>query len=131
MKRILQPQGWARPRGYANGIATDGGLVFTAGVIGWNKDEQFESDDFVDQFRQSLMNTLAIIGEANAKPENIVRMTCFVTSRREYLDNIDGVGAAWKEIMGKVFPCMSVIEVSGLVEERAKVEIETTAVVRS
>lgn len=129
MKRILQPHGWSRPKGYANGIAAEGTLVFTAGIIGWNEKEEFESDDFAEQFKQALLNTLAIIGEANAEPEDIVRMTCFVTSKREYLENAPAIGAFWRETMGKMFPCMSVIEVTGLVEDRAKIEIETTAVV--
>lgn len=127
--RILQPQGWVRPKGYANGIAASGRLVFTAGVIGWNEREEFAARDFAGQFRQALLNTRTILAEGGAAPEHIVRMTCYVTSRRAYLDQIAAVGAAWREVLGKVFPCMAVIEVSALVEDAALVEIETTAVV--
>ena len=126
---ILQPKGWVRPKGYANGIAAKGQLVFTAGVIGWNHREEFEAEDFVGQFRQTLINSKAILAEAGARPDHIVRMTCYITSKRDYLDNIVAVGAVWREILGKVFPAMAVVEVSALIEDKAKVEIETTAVI--
>jgi enamine deaminase RidA (YjgF/YER057c/UK114 family) len=130
MKRqTLQPPGWSRPKGYANGIAASGRLVFTAGVVGWDESERFAAGDFAGQFRQVLLNTRAILAEAGATPADIVRVTCYVTSKREYLSQLEAVGAAWREIYGKVFPCMAVVEVSALVEDAAKVEMETTAVV--
>jgi enamine deaminase RidA (YjgF/YER057c/UK114 family) len=127
--RTLQPAGWPRPKGYSNGVAASGRLVFVAGQIGWDEREQFVSDDFGDQFRQVLLNTLAVLGEAGAGPEHITRMTWFITSRDEYLASQAALGAAWKELMGRNYPTMSVVIVSGLVEARAKVEIESTAVV--
>ena len=126
---ILQPPGWPRPKGYANGIAASGRMVFTAGVIGWNEEEAFEHADLAGQFRQALLNTRAIIAEGGAEPSDIVRMTCYVTDKKEYLASLKDIGAAWREVLGKVFPCMAVVEVSALVEDAAKVEIETTAVV--
>lgn len=127
--KTLHPKGWPQPKGYANGIAASGTLVFTAGVVGWNADEKFEARDLVGQFRQALENTKAILAEGNAKPSDIVRMTCYVTSKKEYLDNAKEIGAAWRDVLGKVFPCMALIEVSALVEDAAKIEIETTAVI--
>ena len=129
MRETLQPPGWVRPSGYANGIAARGRLVFTAGVIGWNEREEFDTDDLAGQFRQVLLNTRAILAEGGAAPEHIVRMTCYVTSKRDYVDARAAIGAAWRDVLGRVFPCMAVVEVAGLVEDRAKVEIETTAVV--
>ena len=128
-RSVLQPEGWVRPKGYANGIAATGRFVFTAGVVGWNAQEIFEHRDLTGQFRQALLNTRAILAEGGATPADIVRMTCYVTSRREYLDGRAGIGAAWREVLGKVFPCMAVVEVSGLIEADARIEIETTAVV--
>jgi enamine deaminase RidA (YjgF/YER057c/UK114 family) len=128
-RSVLQPEGWVRPKGYANGIAATGRFVFTAGVVGWNGQEIFEQRDLTGQFRQALLNTRAILAEGGATPSDIVRMTCYVTSRREYLDQRAGIGAAWREVLGKVFPCMAVVEVSGLIEADAKIEIETTAIV--
>jgi len=127
--RTLQPAGWPRPKGYSNGVEAVGRLIFVAGQIGWDEHEQFVSDDFGDQFRQVLLNTLAVLGEAGAGPQHITRMTWFITSRDEYLASQAALGAAWKELMGRNYPTMSVIIVSGLVEARAKVEIESTAVV--
>jgi len=127
--RILQPPGWARPRGYSNGIEAEGRLVFVAGQIGWDEDCEFQSDDFADQFRQVLVNTLAVLAEAGAGPEHIVRMTGYVTNREEYLAAGKKIGAIWKELMGKNYPVMAFVEVSGLMESRAKIEIETTSVV--
>lgn len=129
MRETLQPPGWPRPRGYANGIAVSGRMIFTAGVIGWNEREEFEADDLAGQFRQVLLNTRAILAEGGAAPEHIVRMTCYVTSKRDYVAARAEIGAAWREVLGKVFPCMAVVEVAGLVEDWARVEIETTAVV--
>jgi enamine deaminase RidA (YjgF/YER057c/UK114 family) len=130
-RRILQPEGWPRPRGYSNGIAASGRFVFTAGVVGWNAEEKFERADMVGQFRQALLNTKTILAEGHAAPSDIVRMTCYITNRREYLDGAKDIGAAWREIFGKTFPCMAVVEVSALIEDAAKVEIETTAVVHA
>ncbi len=128
-RTVLQPPGWPRPRGYANGIAAQGRLVFTAGVIGWTIDEVFEHRDLAGQFRQALLNTRAILAEGGATPADIVRMTCYVTDKREYVASRGAIGEAWREIFGKVFPCMAVVEAAGLVEDAARVEIETTAVV--
>ncbi|MEZ5897269.1 MAG: RidA family protein [Parvularculaceae bacterium] len=127
--QILQPEGWPRPKGYANGVAAEGRMVFTAGVIGWNEEEVFEHRDFAGQFEQVLKNTMAILAEAGAEPRHIVRMTCYVTSRQAYLDALPRIGAAWKTHLGRVFPCMAVIGVSELVEDAALLEIETTAVI--
>lgn len=127
--RALQPEGWPRPRGYSNGIEAEGRMVFVAGQIGWDEQERFRSSDFADQFRQALLNTLAVLKEASAGPEHIVRMTWFITSREEYAACLAQLGAAWKELMGRNYPAMAVIIVSGLVEREAKIEIETTAVV--
>ncbi|HEU4968660.1 RidA family protein [Sphingomonas sp.] len=127
--KILQPPGRVRPKGYANGIAASGRMVFTAGVIGWNEREEFEHADLAGQFRQALLNTRAILAEGGAAPSDIVRMTCYVTDKRDYVAARAAIGAAWREVLGKVFPCMAVVEVSGLVEDAARVEIETTAVV--
>jgi len=127
--QTLLPPGWPRPKGYANGVAAAGRLVFVAGTIGWNQEEEIVSDDFAEQFRQVLVNTLAILGEANAGPEHITRMTWFVTDRDEYLSAQAAMGQAWKDLMGRNFPAMAVVIVAGLIEPRAKLEIETTAVV--
>jgi enamine deaminase RidA (YjgF/YER057c/UK114 family) len=129
--RVLQPAGWPRPRGYANGIEAEGKLVFVAGQIGWDETGKFQTSSFGGQFRQAILNTLAVLKEASAGPENVTRMTWFITSRDEYTAALGELGAAWKELMGRNYPTMSVIIVSGLVEPEAKIEIETTAVVRS
>jgi enamine deaminase RidA (YjgF/YER057c/UK114 family) len=126
--RILQPLGWERPKGYSNGIEAEGRLVFVAGQIGWDNGA-FKAGDFGGQFRQVLLNTLAVLKEAGAGPEHVVRMTWFITSRDEYAASLAEIGAAWRELMGRNYPTMAVIIVSGLVEAEAKVEIETTAVV--
>lgn len=128
-RMILQPPGWPRPKGYANGIAARGRLVFTAGVIGWTTEEVFEHRDLAGQFRQALLNTRAILAEGGAEPAHIVRMTCYVTDKRDYIASRAAIGEAWREVLGKVFPCMAVVEVKGLVEDAAKIEIEVTAVV--
>ncbi len=128
--QTLLPPGWPRPKGYANGIATEGKLVFVAGEVGWNPlTEKFDVKDFAGQFRQTLKNTLAILAEAGAGPQHIVRMTWYVTDKREYLANLQAVGDAYREIVGRHYPCMAAIEVKGLMEPEAKIEIETTAVV--
>lgn len=129
LHQILQPRGWPRPKGYSNGIAASGRLVFTAGIIGWDEEERFPASDFVGQFRQTILNTLAVLSEAGAGPEHIVRMTWYVTSRDEYIVSAREVGAIYRELIGKNFPAMAVVEVSALVEPQAKLEIETTAVV--
>lgn len=126
---ILQPPGWVRPKGYANGIAAEGRMVFTAGVVGWDGEERFVATDLAGQFRQVLENTRAILAEGGAGPEHIVRMTCYVTSRDDYLAQLPAIGTAWREVLGKTFPAMAVVAVSALVEREALVEIETTAVV--
>ena len=126
---ILQPPGWVRPKGYANGIAAEGRMVFTAGVVGWDGEERFVATDLAGQFRQVLENTRAILAEGGAGPEHIVRMTCYVTSRDDYLAQLPAIGTAWREVLGKTVPAMAVVAVSALVEREALVEIETTAVV--
>ncbi len=125
----LLPDGWKRPSGYSAGIAAEGRFVFTAGLIGWNAQEQFETDDFVGQLRQALANVRAVLAEAGAEPQHIVRMTWYITSKSDYLASLADIGAAWREELGKVYPTMAVVEVSALLEDRAKIEIETTAVV--
>ncbi len=126
---ILQPPGWAKPRGYVNGIAARGTVVFTAGMIGWNRQGAFETDDFVGQTRQALQNILETLAEAGGRPEHVVRLTWFITSKKEYLASQGALGAAYREVMGRNFPAMSVVEVKALMEDRAKVEIEATAVI--
>ena len=128
-RQILQPPGWARPRGYANGVAATGRLVFVAGQIGWDAEQRFASDGFAAQVRQALANVVAVLACAGAKPKHLVRMTWYVTSRDEYNAALAEVGAAWRELIGRNFPAMSVVVVAGLLEPRAKVEIEATAVV--
>jgi enamine deaminase RidA (YjgF/YER057c/UK114 family) len=127
--QILQPEGWKRPRGYSNGVAAEGRLVFVAGQIGWDGEERFVGDDFGAQFHQALENTLAVLAEAGAGPEHITRMTWFVTSRDDYTAALPSLGASWRALMGRNYPAMAVVIVAGLVEPAAKIEIETTAVV--
>lgn len=127
--KTLQPEGWPRPKGYSNGISARGRMIFTAGVVGWDEHESFPEYTLHGQFAQALRNTLAILACDGAGPEHVVRMTTYVIDRSEYLANRDEIGAAWREIMGANYPAMALVEVSGLVEGAAKVEIETTAVV--
>jgi enamine deaminase RidA (YjgF/YER057c/UK114 family) len=129
MMEILQPPGWPRPRGYANGIAARGRFVFVSGMIGWNADGQFDSDDFTAQARQALENVVAVLREAGARPEHIVRMTWYVVDRREYLAGGSALGAAYREVIGTHYPAMTAVEVRALIEDRARVEIEAAAVV--
>lgn len=129
MRKLLQPAGWLPPKGYANGIAARGTLVFVGGQIGWNAQQQFESDDFIAQTAQTLLNILAILQEANAGPEHMVRMTWYVTDRVEYNSRLPELGKVYREVMGKNFHAMACVQVAGLMEERAKIEIEVTAVV--
>lgn len=126
---ILLPAGWARPRGYSHGIAGDGRQVFISGQIGWNARCEFTSDRFADQVRQALANIVAILAEAGGRPEHLVRLTWYVTSREEYLREIAEVGSAYREIIGKNFPTMAVVQVVALIEARARVEIEATALI--
>ena len=128
MKALLPP-GWPRPKGYANGISASGRLIATAGVVGWNAAEQFETDDLAGQFRQVLVNTLAILAEDGAGPEHIVRMTWYVTDIEAYRNSLPAIGAAYRELIGKNFPAMAVVGVTALVEPKAKIEIETLAMV--
>ena len=127
--KILQPPAWPRPKGYSNGVSASGRMIFTAGIVGWDQNESFPEYTLHGQFAQALMNTLEILAQDGAGPQHIVKMTCYVISRDEYLRERDEIGAAWREIMGPNYPAMALVEVSGLVEAAAKVEIETTAVV--
>jgi enamine deaminase RidA (YjgF/YER057c/UK114 family) len=127
--KVLQPPGWPRPKGYSNGISAKGRMIFTAGVVGWDENESFPSYRLHEQFAQALRNTLAVLAEDGAGPEHVVRMTCYILDRAEYLRERDEIGAAWREIMGANYPAMALLEVKALVETAAKIEIETTAVV--
>ena len=127
--RILQPPGWARAKGFSNGIAASGRLVFIAGHIGWTPECKWEARDFAGQFRQALKNILEVLKEANGRPEHIVRLTWYVLDKKEYLAALKDVGAAYRELMGRHYPAMAVVQVSGLVEDEARLEIEATAVV--
>lgn len=129
---ILQPEGWGAPRGYSNGIAAEGRMVFVAGQIGWNPQTcAFETDDFVGQVDQALRNVLDVLAEAGAVPEQVARMTWYVTDRAAYVANTRALGRVWRENFGRHYPAMTLVVVAGLLEERAKVEIEATAVVPS
>ena len=125
----LQPPGWPRPKGYSNGIVAEGRLVFIAGMVGWNEAERFETDALAGQARQALKNILAVLAEAGGKPAHICRMTWYVTDKQEYLANLAEIGAAYRAVIGRHFPAMTLVEVAALVEDRAKIEIEATAVV--
>ncbi len=126
--RVLQPEGWPRPRGFAHGVVAEGRMVFVAGMIGWDAAGEFAGDDLPAQVRQALANVLAVLAEAGGGPEHVARLTWYVTDRDEYNAAQKEIGAAYREVMGRHFPAMAVVEVSGLVEARAKVEIEATAV---
>ncbi|HXV74129.1 MAG TPA: RidA family protein [Sphingomonadales bacterium] len=126
---ILLPKGWPRPKGYSNGIAAKGRLVFVSGQVGWNEREEFEADDIVGQVRRALENTLAVLREGGAKPEHTVRMTWFITDKREYVAKAKEIGAVYRALFGTHYPAMALVEVKSLLADRAKVEIETTAVV--
>ena len=125
---LLQPPNWARPRGYSNGIAAEGRQIFISGQIGWNSEQKFAGDDLAAQVRQALANIVEVLACAGAKPEHLVRLTWYVTSREAYYASIEGIGTAYREVIGRHFPAMSVVVVAGLLEPRAKVEIEATAV---
>lgn len=129
INKLLQPDGWVPPKGYANGVAARGTMVFTGGQIGWNAQQQFESDDFIDQTRQTLLNVRAVLEAGGAGPEHLVRLTWYVVDREEYNARLKELGAVYREVLGKNFPAMACVQVAGLMEERAKVEIEATAVV--
>ena len=129
MMEFLQPKGWKQPKGYANGVAAEGRMVFTGGMIGWNADEVFESTDFAGQAEQTLRNIVAVLAEAGARPDHIVRMTWYVTDKQAYLASQRELGAAYKQVIGRHFPAMAVVQVVALVEDDAMVEIEATAVV--
>ena len=126
--QLLQPPGWATPKGYANGVAARGTLVFVGGQIGWNAEQRFESDDFIAQTRQTLMNVREVLACAGAGPEHMVRMTWYIVDRVEYNARLKELGAVYREVMGKHFPAMTCVQVAALVEAQAKVEIEVTAV---
>ena len=126
--QFLQPPGWATPKGYANGVAARGTLVFVGGQIGWNGVQQFESDDFIAQTKQALQNVYDVLACSGAGPEHMVRMTWYITDRDEYNARLRELGSVYREVMGKCFPAMTCVEVCRLVEARAKVEIEVTAV---
>ena len=125
---FLQPPGWAPAKGYANGVAARGTLVFVGGQIGWNAQQQFETDDFIEQTRQTLQNVVAVLKEAGAGPEHMVRMTWYVIDRVEYNARLKELGGVYREVIGKHFPAMTCVEVAALMEARANVEIEVTAV---
>jgi enamine deaminase RidA (YjgF/YER057c/UK114 family) len=127
--QFLHPRAWKQPRGYANGIAAEGRLVFLAGQVGWNAEQIFESEDFVAQTRQALTNIVALVAEAGGAPEHIVRLTWFVLSKQDYLSRLRELGGAYRGVMGKHFPAMTLVQVGALVEDKARVEIEATAVV--
>jgi enamine deaminase RidA (YjgF/YER057c/UK114 family) len=126
---ILQPEGWAKPRGYSYGIACAGRMVFVSGMVGWDEQGMFHTDDFAGQVRQALTNIVAVLGKGGAKPEHIVRMTWYVLDKKEYVAAYPEIGAAYRDLIGRHYPTMSAVQVAGLVEDRARVEIEVTAVV--
>jgi enamine deaminase RidA (YjgF/YER057c/UK114 family) len=130
MHKTLQPAGWPRPRGYANGIAASGAAtIYTGGMVGWDAQGRFPGRDFVKQVRATLENILAVLREADAGPQHIVRLTWYITDRQAYRDNLAGIGAAYREVMGRNFPAMAVVQVVALMEDDALVEIEAIAVV--
>jgi enamine deaminase RidA (YjgF/YER057c/UK114 family) len=131
MHKLLHPKHWTPAKGFANGVAAEGRLVFVAGQIGWNAAQRFESDDFVAQVEQALANIIAVLAEADAGPEHLVRLTWYVTDKREYLSRLNEVGEVYRRVIGRHFPAMTLVQVAALLEERAKVEIEATAVVGS
>ncbi len=127
--KFLQPPEWKPPKGYANGVAARGTLVFVGGQVGWNAQQQFESDDFVEQSARALQNVVAVLAEAGARPEHIVRMTWYVVDRREYIASARKLGDVYRTIIGRHYPAMTAVEVAALIEARARVEIEATAVI--
>ena len=127
--QVLLPEGWPRPSGYSNGIAAEGRIVFVAGMVGWDEKGIFQSDELAGQFRKTLQNTVAVLAEAGARPEHVVRMTWYIVDKQEYLANLPAIGQAYRDVMGKVYPAMAVVQVLALMENKAKVEIETTAMI--
>jgi enamine deaminase RidA (YjgF/YER057c/UK114 family) len=127
--KVLHPANWKRPRGYSNGVAAKGHMVFISGMVGWNAQEEFSSLDLAGQVRQALKNIVEVLAEANANPTDIVRMTWYLIDKKEYLAAAKEIGAAYREIIGKHYPAMTVVQVSALLEDKARVEIEVTAVV--
>ena len=127
--KLLQPPGWAAPKGYANGVAERGTFVAIGGQIGWNAQQAFETDDFVAQARQALQNIVAVLAEAGGRPEHLVRLTWYVVDRDEYVASLRALGAAYREVVGRHYPAMTAVEVGALIEPRARVEIEATAIV--
>lgn len=127
--QTLHPEGWKPAKGYANGMAASGRMVFTGGLVGWNADCVFESDDFNEQVAQTLRNIVAVLAEAGAGPEHLVRLTWYITSKEEYHADLKQLGAMYKEIIGRHYPAMAVVQVVALMEDRAKVEIEATAII--
>jgi enamine deaminase RidA (YjgF/YER057c/UK114 family) len=126
---VLHPKSWKPALGYSNGIAAEGRMIFTGGMVGWTGDQRFESDDFVDQVRQALQNIVAVLAEGGAGPEHIVRLTWYVTDRQDYLSRLKDLGRVYREVLGRHYPAMALVQVVALVEDRAKVEIEATAVI--
>jgi enamine deaminase RidA (YjgF/YER057c/UK114 family) len=129
MVEILQPEGWARPVGYANGVTATGRTIFVGGQIGWNNQCEFETDDFVAQVRQTLENVVAILKAGGAGPRHIMSMTWYFTDKKEYTQNLRGIGEAYRAVIGRHFPAMAAVQVVALVEDRARIEIQATAVV--
>ena len=126
---FLQPPGWPRPKGYSNGIAASGRTVCVSGMVGWDAQGQFQTDDFAAQVRQALQNIVAVLAEANAGPQHIVRMTWYVLDKKEYVAAYPAIGVAYRDVIGRHYPTMSAVQVSALIEDRARVEIEVTAIV--
>lgn len=126
---FLNPEGWVQAKGYANGIMATGQVIFTGGLIGWNGQQQFEHEDLVGQFEQTLKNIVAVLETAGARPEHLVRLTWYITDKAEYLGNLKEIGAAYRRVLGRHFPTMAVVQVVALMEDAAKIEIEATAVV--
>jgi enamine deaminase RidA (YjgF/YER057c/UK114 family) len=129
MFEFLQPEGWARPVGYANGVAARGRTIFVGGQIGWNDQCRFETDDFIGQVRQTLENIVAVLAAGGAEPRHITSMTWYFIDKKEYTENLRGIGHAYRDTIGRHFPAMAAVQVAGLVEERARIEIQATAVV--
>lgn len=129
MLEFLQPEGWARPVGYANGVAARGRTIFVGGQIGWNDQCQFETDDFIGQVRQTLENIVAVLAAGGAEPCHITSMTWYFIDKKEYTENLRGIGQAYRDTIGRHFPAMAAVQVAGLVEDRARIEIQATAVV--
>ncbi|MEM6462527.1 MAG: RidA family protein [Pseudomonadota bacterium] len=127
--KILNPEGWKPAKGYANGVQARGEIVVTGGLVGWNKDQVFETDDFVGQCEQTFVNIVDVLKEAGASPENLVRLTWYITDKQEYLARPRELGEAYRRVIGRHFPAMAVVQVTALIEDRAKVEIEATAII--